>query len=115
MTTPADTANPDNINTKSTRKPLRVHTQKTSNWEDVIDNQRSEMSWGDIFDIYRLQHLPTSVQNDLFKGSLSNSQYIPDPTTHMLECRKCNVKFCSPKYFGGTPLCYQHRSNERRM
>lgn len=108
------TSTPAN-NIKSTSKPPQVPKNKPSNWEDVIDTERSEMSWGDIFDIYRHQHLPTSIQNNLFKGSLSNSQYIPEPTPQMLECRRCKIKFVSPKYFGGTPLCYQHRSNERPL
>ena len=113
----------DNITTTPStepqpKKPTRKRRAPTKNnstsltWEDIIDNQRSEMSWTDIFDMYRSE-LPHQQQGQAFNGTRSNSRYTPDPEAQELECRRCKVKFFSPHYFGGVPLCYLHRSNER--
>lgn len=77
-------------------------------WEEVISTEREEMSWEDIFDMYRLDR-PKPPQ-----GLVKLRGVGPSPKAEALQCKRCGVEFFSSHYFGGTPLCYAHRGGKDR-
>lgn len=93
-----------NVPAPKRKNPTARHPVRS--WEDVITSEREDMSWEDIFDIYRLEQQPACV------GTVKLRGVGPTPHAEALECKRCGEKFFSSHYFGATPLCYAHRGGK---